>query len=556
MKRWAVFSRWALVLACIAPAAEVRAGGLCYVKADAAGPNNGASWTDAYTDLQSALHDASCTQVWVAYGVYKPTSGTDQTISFNVRPGVAVYGGFAATETALGQRTSAVIAAHPSVLSGDIDNNDAYRATTNVDATAADIAGNNSYHVVYMDGTTAQGAITFTTVLDGFTITGGNANNTISWPQYVGGGLYCDGEDNGYKCSPTLTNITFSGNSAQNGGAMFNLGPRDGASSPTLTNVTFSGNSAYYAGGAMYNDGSGGGVSSPMLTNVTFSGNSAFYGGAMFNVGEAGGTSSPTLSNVTFSSNNAPYGGAMFNIGEEGNSSPTLTNVILWNNSAFVSGPEIHNVSATPTIRYSIVQGGCPSGSSCDSTDLLNDASSNPKLGSLADNGGSMQTLLPGAGSAAIDAGVCASAADAPLSITLPATDQRGIARPQGTHCDIGAIEMQQYPLTVEVTGSGMVNSTTLAIPATSDGIVACTGTCSAAYAEGTQIELAFTPAAGWNVASVTTASCGAAGSAGIATYTTDALSSACTVSVTFTPVLMRPGRRDIKMYAPQRSAR
>ena len=55
-------------------------------------------------------------------------------------------------------------------------------------------------------------------------------------------------------------------------------------SSPTLTNVTFSGNSATSDGGGMYNYAS----SSPTLTNVTFSGNSATdYGGGMYNVSAA-----------------------------------------------------------------------------------------------------------------------------------------------------------------------------------------------------------------------------------------------------------------------------
>jgi hypothetical protein len=120
---------------------------------------------------------------------------------------------------------------------------------------------------------------------------------------------------------------------------MYNL-----ASSPTLTNVTFSGNTAH-AGGGMYNrDGS-----SSTLTNVTFSGNTAtYFGGGMFNL-----ASSPTLTNVTFSGNTANDGGGMSNLYY---SSPTLHNCILWGDSA-LDGPEIYNDSSTPTISYSLVQG-------------------------------------------------------------------------------------------------------------------------------------------------------------------------------------------------------
>ena len=63
---------------------------------------------------------------------------------------------------------------------------------------------------------------------------------------------------------------------------------------------------------------------------------------------------------------------------------------------------------------------------------------SDPLLGSLADNGGFTRTLLPAPGSAAIDAGNDAS---------CTAQDQRGIQRPQGWHCDIGAVEVGGQPV-------------------------------------------------------------------------------------------------------------
>src|SRR5678815_2684435 len=75
----------------------------CYVNFAATGSNDGTTWENAYTDLQSALADGpACAQIWIARGTYKPTATTDRTISFNIKPFVAVYGGFAGGELFIG----------------------------------------------------------------------------------------------------------------------------------------------------------------------------------------------------------------------------------------------------------------------------------------------------------------------------------------------------------------------------------------------------------------------------------------------------------------------
>ena len=451
----------------------------CFVNAAAVGANNGSSWADAYKDLQGALGTGACAEVWVAKSVYKPSAG-NASVSFIVTPGAAVYGGFAGNETQRAQRDPA---ANLTVLSGDLANDDCGGSgcPNGVDTDATQIAGGNSSHVVVMDGTGTM-PITSSTVLDGFTITAGNASSDS------GGGLYCNGAVAAKSCSPTLANLMFSGNRtsfvggalfayAENGGAsspvltrvtfrgnratldggaIYNDGANGGTSSPLLTDVTFDANTATEWGGAMYNDGTSGGVSSPVLTGVTFSGNSAKVGGAMYDAG-SGGTSSPSLTNVTFSGNSASqYGGAMFNVGDStgvssptltnvtfnGNSAtqyggavdsydggsgisvPVLTNVILWGDTAGTSYPE---VLGSATISKSIVQGGCPVGTSCS-----NLVSGDPLLGPLRNNGGPTRTLMPGFGSKAVDA-----ASDP----NCPPVDQRGIVRPLGPHCDIGAVE-------------------------------------------------------------------------------------------------------------------
>ncbi len=381
-----------------------------YVDSTASGAEDGTSWADAYTELQSALLSAppAGTQVWVAAGTYYPVSNPsdpptqlDKSATFQLLDGVSVYGGFAGTEGALDERDPSV---NVTILSGDIGvpaNND-----------------DNIYHVVTGSGTDS------TAVLDGFTITSGNATEDAA--ELNGGGILNVGG------SPTISNMVISNNEGVFGGGMFNF---DG-SSPTVTNVTFIGNSAQRAGG-MYNNlnshsilinvtfvsnsasSRGGGMttssSSPTLTNVTFHDNSAPRGGGLHNA--FGGN--PTLINVTFSENSATEdGGSIYNE----SSSPVITNSILYNNTQGTQD-EIYNVGGTPTVRYSIVEGGYTGTGNLDQ---------DPLLGPLQDNGGFTQTMALGSGSPAIEAGNDAD---------CPATDQREISRPQGAHCDIGAYE-------------------------------------------------------------------------------------------------------------------
>lgn len=119
---------------------------VCRVTTTGNASNNGGSWS-APMDLQTALGASSCTEVWVAAGVYKP--GTSETDSFGIQSGVAVYGGFAGHENQRSQRDPG---ANLTVLSGDIDGNDTVDAH-GITRTADDITGGNSDHVVYLDGT-------------------------------------------------------------------------------------------------------------------------------------------------------------------------------------------------------------------------------------------------------------------------------------------------------------------------------------------------------------------------------------------------------------------
>ena len=218
----------ALILSPVSPA---RAAGVRYAAPVAVGSGNCSSWANACT-LQTALSGAANgDEIWVKAGVYYPGAAGDRTATFTLKNDVALYGGFAGTETLLSQRAWQT---NLTILSGDIDQNDNHGGDY-INENASQIVGSNAYHVVTGGGTNN------TAVLDGFIITAGQANGS-SFPYNAGGGMY------NYQSSPALTNVTFSGNSAKYGGGMY-----DDSSSPALTNVTFSGNSAGSVGGGMYN---------------------------------------------------------------------------------------------------------------------------------------------------------------------------------------------------------------------------------------------------------------------------------------------------------------
>lgn len=135
------------------------AGNVIYVNKLATGQNNGSSWADAFNFLQDALAKAaSCgnvTQVWVAKGTYFTDEGSgltdnDRNLSFKLKNGIGLFGGFVGTETSLLQRNGKT---NPTILSGEIQQDN--------------LKTNNAYIVVKADPSV-------NTILDGFTITGGN----------------------------------------------------------------------------------------------------------------------------------------------------------------------------------------------------------------------------------------------------------------------------------------------------------------------------------------------------------------------------------------------
>lgn len=447
----------------------VRAAGVCRVNWAAPGAvEDGSSWETAYINLQDALHNADCLEIWVATGVYRPTGSLDRTISFELRGNLALYGGFFGTET---ERDARDWTANPTVLSGEINGDD-------------NLTG-NSYHVV-RDTSNSPSAI-----LDGFTITAGNANGpgleangggmfiVMGFPALrnliivknsadrTGGGLFSIlGEPNltnisfiqnnaqygggmySYSGSPVLSAVVFFANSAREGGGLliegdaelgditFALNVADehggglyvGEGTLALNRVTFSGNSAGGNGGGLFNKGS------LALENVTISGNvSGGWGGGIASYGYSASTN---LTHTTLSGNfsNTSGGGMVNMIGSE----TTIENTIFWGNSAETEGAQLYNKvpdtglpAGTVVFHDSIVQDGCPEASSCSRV-----LATDPYLGELGDHGGLTRTIPISVDSAARD-----TASDA----ACLAVDQRGLTRPQGRGCDMGAFELVYF---------------------------------------------------------------------------------------------------------------
>lgn len=85
-----------IILLAILPINLVFTQNIYFVNQQATGTGNGQTWTDAFSELQTALSVAVAGDaIWVAEGLYYPTTGSDRNASFELPSGVKMYGGFA-----------------------------------------------------------------------------------------------------------------------------------------------------------------------------------------------------------------------------------------------------------------------------------------------------------------------------------------------------------------------------------------------------------------------------------------------------------------------------
>ncbi|MHC4140312.1 MAG: right-handed parallel beta-helix repeat-containing protein [Planctomycetota bacterium] len=398
-------------------------GAILYVDDDALPGGAGPSWANPYSNLQDALADAAgggVNEIRVAGGVYTPASGVSsccsphgglgcddaacetavcgvlptccvvawdqvcadlavdlcdplcadpRTETFQLLNGVAVKGGYAGIGAP--DPDARDIELYETVLSGDLAGDDGPGPFDN--------NGENSYTVVTGSGTDN------TAILDGVTVSGGNANGPdtgeLEWIR--GGGIWnltggpairqCriqnnyaagfgGGVYNRNGSSPLLEDCIVTGNVAEmGGGGVFNFG-----SLPWITGCTFEGNdTSGGSGGGMFNQAgsnltimecrfegntgiSGGGIynfeSSPTIKDIEFVGNAALGGNGG---GVRNDNSSPTVEDCTFEVNSAGWGAGMANF----QSDPTVNRCTFTNNTADNAGGGMHNSQSDAIVK-------------------------------------------------------------------------------------------------------------------------------------------------------------------------------------------------------------
>jgi CSLREA domain-containing protein len=271
-----------------------------------------------------------------------------------------------------------------------------------------------------------------------FTVTGGNATIaglTLTDGQSGSGGAVLN------SATLTLSDVAIVANhSTTASGGVYNTGIL------TITGSTVAGNVASTVGGGLYNSSG-----SATVVNTTFTGNRAgatWQAGGIYNDGVLNVTNVTVAGNSVDPGTNGKGGGLYLTSGSTDN----FRNTLVYGNTADPGQPANCYLGA-PLLATSL-------GHNLDGTnecnfhaagDLIN---TNPLLGPLQNNGGQTDTLALPAGSPAIDHGD---------SVGCPATDQRGIVRPQIATCDIGAFEYAPPPAPLPPPADTLAPTVTLA---------------------------------------------------------------------------------------------
>jgi hypothetical protein len=337
----------------------------------------------------------------------------------------------------------------------------------------------------------------------------------------AGGGIFNDS----HSAVLTVSGSTISGNYAGWGGGIFNYNGTVTLLNTTISGNTASGNTDVGRGGGIFNESGYGDLT---LRNSTVTGNTATLGGGIYSHTDHDGyywTNATVIVNSTISGNSSGSGGGVYN----GDGLTRIVHSTITGNAATVEGGGVRSynaASARTDVKGSIIWGNTGAGTSPDdvaaantinrynslgynligaageNVDFTQEFNATGDLTGVADAGiGALALNTPGttathallAGSPAIDAAGACTTGDHPVS-----TDQRGVTRPQGTACDIGAYELEQTAtvgpvLRVTINGQGRVTSSPAGIDCTHTG-----GTCSASFTRNTNVTLTATAAEDW----------------------------------------------------------
>lgn len=351
---------------------------------------DGSSWNKAYNNLNDALNSAEFgDEIWVSKGVYIP-SNSNREISFEMKDGVSLYGGFIGNES---KRESRNWLKNITILSGEIGNPNKIEDNTKTVVKAANnildgftISG--GYGLGNTQGNTNQGEPARVKQIGSNSVGHSSPNAILSsgGKPGTGAGIQI------WQVSPVISNCTITDNYSGKAGGIYivgsvMMGPNkkqnktkvEDKKLPTFINCFISDNTAVMRGGGVSIDmggsawfidtifsdnsctlGKGGAIyndfgCSPYLINTLFINNFAQSGGAIGNDGE----SNPVIYQSTFYNNSASEAGGALYQGTGPSNMPTVVNSIIWGNESVSDEASIYNWNDSyATVSYSLVEGG------------------------------------------------------------------------------------------------------------------------------------------------------------------------------------------------------
>jgi hypothetical protein len=246
----------------------------------------------------------------------------------------------------------------------------------------------------------------------------------------IGGGIASDG-------TLTVARTTIGSNRASDGGGV-DAGFGDQSASVTITGSTLIANRASSFGAAIED------VSDVTVQRSTISGNRAALGGGAIEIDGA----TATIVDSTLYGNRSAAGAGAISTYSCGSANVSFTTIDHNSNGLGLSCSDVtlNGTIVAGSTAGANCTGAAPSessgynldsGSSCAFSKPTDVSHANPLLWPLADNGGQTQTAALQAGSPAVNAG-------GQRSNGCPATDERGVPRPQGPACDVGAYELMR----------------------------------------------------------------------------------------------------------------